>query len=230
MAYNDNLQGPPAEHCAALCKTFAPKHSLAPQLSPWFAAVNQYATQFSIQAGPWQDLAAVGFPDPILGSLPVTIVDENTFSPLQDMRHSLGWPLNCDHVLCMSKPVDRSYFATYLQHGSEAIKDTTIYGGAVPGGFRPNFVDHSSVHNGWPTQNNVLGDFGLPVNVLLVARKYSCSCLSLYDDHTRLLPVIWTRDHEQYISTHGDHTPLAQAHQRDIAHPPVPFIGKAQSQ
>jgi hypothetical protein len=58
---------------------------------------------------------------------------------------------------------------------------------------------------------------------------YNLTIILLYPfaDHTSSFPVIWTRD-EQSLLTHGDRTPLAQAYQRDIAHPPVPIIDDAQ--
>jgi hypothetical protein len=71
------------------------------QLLPWFNAVNQDATQFSISTCPWQDIAAVSFPDPILGLLLVTIVDKRALSPLLDMHHGPGWYFNCDCILFM---------------------------------------------------------------------------------------------------------------------------------
>jgi hypothetical protein len=53
---------------AVLDKPFLPFilliQTLEPQLLPWFNAVNQDATHFSITACPWQDLAAAGFPHP----------------------------------------------------------------------------------------------------------------------------------------------------------------------
>lgn len=145
---------------------------MEPQLLPWFNAVDQDATQFSILACPWQDLAAISFPNPILGLLSVTIVDEHVLTQLQDMGHGLGWRLNCDRILSTGKPVDRGHFAPYLQRGSEVVNNTTIYGAAVLGQFFPTFVYLFLVHNGWPMQNDVLGNFGLPLDVSLAARDY----------------------------------------------------------
>lgn len=72
-----------------LGKAFAPFlliiQTLEPQLLSWFKGVIHDATQFSIPACPWQDLTGIGFPNPILGSLTVTIADENAFSPLHDI-------------------------------------------------------------------------------------------------------------------------------------------------
>jgi hypothetical protein len=74
------------ESIAVLGKPFAPfllhVQALKPQLLPCFNAVNQDASQFSIPASPWQDIAAIGFPDPISGLLPVTIMDERVLSLL----------------------------------------------------------------------------------------------------------------------------------------------------
>jgi hypothetical protein len=76
-----------------------------------------------------------------------------------------------DHVLAMGCAVERSYFATYLHWGSEAIDDTMIYGDvAIPDHLYPNFAQHFLVLDGWPTpQNDVLGVLGLPINVSLAA-------------------------------------------------------------
>jgi hypothetical protein len=46
---------------------------------------------------------------------------------------------------------------------SEAIDNATIHKAVVPGRFCPNFAYHLLVHNGWPTQNDVLEDFSLLV-------------------------------------------------------------------
>jgi hypothetical protein len=91
-----------------LGKAFAPFlliiQTLEPQLLSWFKVVIHDAIQFSLPACPLQDLSGIDFPYPILGSLTVTIADENAFSPLHDMRHDLGWSLNCYHILSMGKP------------------------------------------------------------------------------------------------------------------------------
>jgi hypothetical protein len=148
---------------------------------------------------PWQDPEAVHFPDPITGSLPVILIDMHAFSSLQEMCHGLGWRLNCNRILSRGSAVDHGYFSTYPQLDSKAIDNTTT---------------------------NLLSDYGLPVNVSSVACHYPLSCLSLYEDRTSPLPVIWYRD-KQSLLNHGNQTPLAQACQRDAAYPVVPIIGNA---
>jgi hypothetical protein len=116
MAQHDDTFEAFQQSITVLGKPFMPFlliiQTLAPQLLPWFRAVDHDAAKFSIPACPWQDLAAFGFQDHIMGSLlvPVTIIDTHAFSLLQDMRHGLelGWRLNyCDGVLSPGRAVDR---------------------------------------------------------------------------------------------------------------------------
>jgi hypothetical protein len=78
------------------------------------------------------------------------------------------------------------------------------HGAITRGQMMLHFAYHFGMHNGWPTQNDIFGDFGELATVSLATCKYLPSRLSLYVDHTSPWPVIWTKDEHLVLTMQSD--------------------------
>jgi hypothetical protein len=120
-------------------------------LDRWFMAVAVHTAGFSIPSCPFLPFYDDHYPAIDTGEWPITVLDQEGFSPLLDMMNGYLWRIWCDRMLTTELPGNRSFLNQYLLIGDTVQKQDTYLGANIPSRFCPNFAHHFKVTNGWPT-------------------------------------------------------------------------------
>jgi hypothetical protein len=85
-------------------------------------------------------------------TIPSSITDLRTFSPMMEMAHGFVWRLTCDVVLAAGSQDAQTALEEHLASSEIAITSSSYLGALIPGRWCPTFAYHFKVASYWPTR------------------------------------------------------------------------------
>jgi hypothetical protein len=164
-------------------------------MDQWLTAAQANPVAYQVHAIPWSSQTNY-FPsmDPLVSTLPPTISDILTYSPILDMLSIFNWRLLGDRMATSDTSSEIRFFNCYLQAIKESIKSSNYPGCTdLAALLHPNPTHQFKVHGGWPIQPDFLMAFQPSHQVSAMPRSYIRVTIDV--SSTTTMPPLTTTEH-----------------------------------